>query len=229
MDTAVEQQTEAAEAKWREMWREGPQRLRWDHIPLQYGDAAPDLELRSTSGDPVRLSETWAHGPALLLFWRHFGCRCGMARGRALVAEYGSYIEAGATVVVIGQGEPERAAAYASKFKLPCPVLSDPARAAYAAFGLVEGTPSQILFDAPDAFLRCDYDAGVGLQDARRALGDPMVDSPWQLPGEFVIDGHGIVRLAYRYQHCEDYPNPSVLVAAIREAAGDGWQPGREG
>jgi peroxiredoxin len=150
-----------------------------------------------------------------------------MARGRALGEEYAGFVEAGATVVIIGQGEPERAAAYAAKFKLPCPVLSDPTRAAYAAFGLVEGTPSQILFDAPDAFLRCDYDAGLGLQDARRALGDPMVDSPWQLPGEFVVDADGIVRLAYRYQHCEDYPNPLVLVAAIREATGDGWQPGR--
>ncbi len=54
-----------------------------------------------------------------------------------------------------------------------------------------------------------------------------MVDSPRQLPGEFVVDADGIVRPAYRYQICEDYPNPLVLVAAIREATGDDWQPGR--
>jgi len=38
------------------------------------------------------------------------------------------------------------------------------------------------------------------------------------LPGEFVVDNKGVVRLAYRYQYCEDWPNPLVLVAAIKEA-----------
>jgi hypothetical protein len=34
-----------------------------------------------------------------------------------------------------------------------------------------------------------------------------------------VIDRSGTVRLAYRYQYCEDFPNPLVLVAGIKEAA----------
>jgi hypothetical protein len=42
------------------------------------------------------------------------------------------------------------------------------------------------------------------------------VDSPWQMPGEFVVDGDGIIRLAYRYQYCEDWPDPRVLTAAVR-------------
>jgi hypothetical protein len=44
------------------------------------------------------------------------------------------------------------------------------------------------------------------------------VDSPWQLPGEFVVDRGGTIRLAYRYQYCEDFPDWLVLAAAIREA-----------
>jgi peroxiredoxin len=92
----------ATEARWREMRRAGPQRLRWDRVPLQFGDEAPDLVLRSTSGDAIRLSEIWANGPALLLFWRHFGCRCGMARATALGEEYPTYRDAGPRVVVIG-------------------------------------------------------------------------------------------------------------------------------
>jgi hypothetical protein len=45
-----------------------------------------------------------------------------------------------------------------------------------------------------------------------------MVDNPWLLPGEFVIDRAGRVVLAYRYNYCEDFPDPRVLYAALREA-----------
>lgn len=41
----------------------------------------------------------------------------------------------------------------------------------------------------------------------RRAGGRPLVDSPWQRPGEFVIDTDGVLRLTHRYQYCEDYPD----------------------
>ncbi|MCJ2532042.1 MAG: hypothetical protein LN413_07070 [Candidatus Thermoplasmatota archaeon] len=44
------------------------------------------------------------------------------------------------------------------------------------------------------------------------------MDSPWQRPGEFVVDRGGILRLTYRYQYCEEYPDPRVLVTAIRAA-----------
>ena len=120
--------------------------------------------------------------------------------------------------MVIGQGEPERSAAYAQKHGLPGPVLCDPTYRVYEAYDLLEGKPSQIVFDAPDEFLQCDYEAGVKLQQSRRGTERATVDSPWQLPGEFVVDRAGTIRLAYRYQYCEDWPNPLVLTAAIKEA-----------
>jgi hypothetical protein len=69
----TEQDQSQAEQKWLEAWRAGPQRLRWDHVPLQVGDAAPDLELTDHTGQTRRLSTYWQNGPALILFWRHFG------------------------------------------------------------------------------------------------------------------------------------------------------------
>jgi hypothetical protein len=39
------------------------------------------------------------------------------------------------------------------------------------------------------------------------------------LPGEFVVDRAGVIRLAYRYQYCEDFPNPLVLTTAIQLTA----------
>ncbi len=98
-------------------------------------------------------------------------------------------------------------------------MLCDPTRSVYEAYGLLEGKPSQIVFDAPDEFLRVDAEAGARLQQSRHGTPRAAVNSPWQLPGEFVIDCVGNVRLAHRYQHCEDWPNPLVLIAALKESA----------
>jgi len=215
----LERQIEAAEDRWREAWKRGPTRLRWDAIPVQVGDQAPDLMLASsTEGNQVVLSNLWADGPALILFWRHYGCGCGIERAERLRKEHADYEAAGATVTVIGQAEPARSAVYAAKHSLPCLVLCDPEQDAYDAYGLVEGKPSQVLFGASDELLNGDYDAGMALADKRRELGRPFVDNPWLLPAEFVIDRKGKIVLAYRYQYCEDFPNPLVHIAAIKEA-----------
>jgi hypothetical protein len=42
------------------------------------------------------------------------------------------------------------------------------------------------------------------------------------MPGEFVVQRDGIIRLAYHYQYCEDYPNHLVLMAAIKKASAAG-------
>jgi peroxiredoxin len=209
-----------AEESWLQSWQRGPTRLRWTSVPLQVGDAAPDLELQDMNGVAVHLRDTWREGPALLLFWRHYGCSCGRDRALRLKTEHESYVRLGAKVVVIGQAGPDRTRLYAQKNELPCDVFCDPERQAYEQYGLLEGQPSQIVFDAPDEFLRRDYEAGRQLQQSRRGTDTVPVDSPWQLASEFVIDSSGTVRLAYRYQHCEDWPDPRVLIASIKDAGG---------
>ncbi|MBI4415393.1 MAG: AhpC/TSA family protein [Euryarchaeota archaeon] len=216
---ALEQLVKAAEEEWLEHWKRGPTRTRVANAP-QIGDRAPDLELEDFRGKRVRLSDFWRDRPALLLFWRHYGCGCGLERSKRLAAEYTDYVAAGANVVIVGQGEPERARAYAKKYGLPpCPILCDPAFHAYIAYGLPEAVPAQILYDAPEDLQRCELEAGLRFIAARREMGRPLVDNPWQLPGEFVVDASGTIRLAYRYQYCEDFPDPRVHVTAIMDAA----------
>ena len=223
MSSIPEEQMQAAKKEWLDGWKQGPQRLRWNKIPLQVGDAAPEFKLSNSHGEQFRLSTSWQDRPALILFWRHYGCGCGIDRAAMLSREWDSYQDAGANVLIIGQGEPERAAAYAKKYELPeLPILCDPDFAAYEEYGLVEGKPSQILFDAPDKFLDRDLEAGLNLVEERQKLGRPLVDNSWMLPGEFVIDQQGIVRLAYRYNYCEDFPDVRVLLAAIRESGLEG-------
>ena len=221
MTSLTDKQIKAAESEWLDLWKQGPTRLRWTEVPLQVGDLAPDFELKDTSGQLVHLRDFWSKGPALILFWRHYGCSCGVDRAKLLKNEYADYIKLGASVVVIGQGDPERSKDYSEKHDIPCPVLCDPTYQVYEAYDLLEGKPSQIIYDAPDEYLRIDYETGAQLQQSRQGTEGALVDSPWQLPGEFVVDQSGIIRLAHRYQHCEDWPNPSILIPAIKESI---WQ-----
>lgn len=220
MTDRTDQLVEAAEARWRAGWASGPTRLRWASLPPQLGDPAPDAVLRDHQGRSVRLSSLWAERPLLVLFWRHFGCSCGIDRAGKLRSELPDYRAVGGDVVIVGQGEPERASRYRERQQLDVAILCDPDKATYQAFGLLQGTPAQILFDASDELLRCEAAAGLDLAASRHGTDRAFVDDPWQLPGEFVVDRDGVIRYAHRYGWCEDYPDPRVHLAAIREAAG---------
>lgn len=213
----VEEQQMAAEREWLNAWLSGPKRTTWTKIPPQPGDAASDLALSDASGHIRRLSEFWQERPVLLLFLRHFGCSCLAERWEKLRDEVAAFETASAKVVAIGQGEPERTAEVARRRGYPFPVLSDPARRAYEAFGLLEGSAAQILHDF--VWKPNDRETGEKLISSRRGTERALVDNPWQLPGEFVIAPGGRLVHAHRYQYCEDFPPKTVLLGAIAAAA----------
>lgn len=217
-------ETDAAVGDWLAHWAKGPTRQRWTELPPQLGDLAPSPHLADArTGDLVELASTWRQHPALLLFWRHFGCTCGRARAARLRDEHDAYVAAGARIVLIGQGEPDRARVYAKANAIPDDValLCDPDERAYRAFGLREGGPIEVLFDAPDGYLRCDPELGREMAEARLLAGRPNVDNPWLLPGEFVVASDGRIVSAYHFGYCEHWIDPRVNVAAIRFATGE--------
>lgn len=214
--TIVDDQQAAAEREWLEAWLTGPRRWRWTAVPPQTNDPAPDVALPDATGAVRRLSEFWGERPALLIFLRHFGCSCLAERWDRLRDEVAEYAGAGAQIVAVGQGEPERTAAVAQRRGYPFPVLCDPDRRAYEAYGLPEGSVAQILHDF--AWKPDDRETGEQWVTSRRGTERALVDNPWQLPGEFVISTRGIIIHAHRYQYCEDFPPRTVLLGAIAAA-----------
>lgn len=212
--TVLAELISSAERRWLESWTAGP-----TEDPgrcLLEGELAPDCTLLDHTGASRRLSEFWTTGAALVLFWRHFGCGCGVARAERLKAECAQYQEAGLELVIVAQGEPPRAAVYRDEHELPCPVLCDPDGTIYRAYGIGHWQVERVLFDAPAEYWSHPRDLGVAFQDARRAGGRPPVDDPWRAVAEFVVGGDGRIRLTYAYQHCEDFPEPRVLTTAAR-------------
>ena len=206
--------TEAAEKEWLETWVAGPGEKR---SKLLYpGTSAPEHELLDHTGISRRLSSFWSDGSALLMFWRHFGCGCGLDRSSRLIEEYADYLAAGINPVIIGQGEPERAAAYREKYGIPCPILCDPEFSAYSAYGLANFGVEQVLYDAPEETWCHSMEIGVDFQEARRAMSRPLVDNPWLSTGEFLVLPSGKIRTSYAYQYCSDYPDPRVFLTAAK-------------
>ncbi len=87
------------------------------------------------------------------------------------------------------------------------PLLADPAGKAYAAYGLRRG-----------GFRRL-----FGLAVLGRALGatlrghiaGPPAGDPFLMPGVFVIDPDGRVRLAHYARHIADHPPVDVILGAL--------------
>ena len=206
--------TEAAEEEWLETWIAGPGDKR--SKLLDTGTSAPDLKLLDNTGASCQLSSLWSEGPALLMFWRHFGCGCGVDRAARLNEEYADYRAAGINPVIIGQGEPERAAAYKEEHKIEGTIICDPDFKAYSAFGLSNFGIEQLLYDAPEETWCHSKEIGLEFQEARRAINRPLVDNPWLSPGEFLVDKSGTIRVSYTYQFCENFPDPRIFLTATK-------------
>ena len=207
-------QQEAAEARWLAAWLAGPTRTRWETVPVQVGDVAPDLILPDTAGRPRQLAEFWRERPALVLFLRHLGCSCTAERRDRLHDELPAYELAGAAVVAITQGDPERTRAVAEARGYPLPILCDPKRVAYERYGILEGTPAQLLHDFP--WKPNDRESGDKLVGSRRGTERAVMDDPWQLHADVLIAPSGRIAYIHRAQYCEDFPAKTVILGAIQ-------------
>ncbi|MFV2063981.1 MAG: peroxiredoxin-like family protein [Chloroflexota bacterium] len=213
---------EAAEETWIGEFLEGPTRTRWSGLPIQAGDAAPDLSLPDTSGTQRRFSEWWQEGPLHLVFLRHYGCGCLANRWEELQPALEKIGRAGAVTVAVSQAEPARSRPLAERRGYTFPVLSDPSRDAYAAYGLLDGVVATVFHD--EQWAPGDRAAADKLTASRRGSERALVDHAWQLPGEFVIAQGGRIVLAHRAQHCEDFPPTGVLLGAIAAAQSQAGQ-----
>lgn len=177
------------------------------------GDPAPDVRLLEVTGRPIPLSTFWEASPAVLVFLRYFGCPFCQAQVVTLRDDRERFVEAGAALVLIGQGSVDEATAFAERKRLPFPCLVDPTRTAYRAYGLSAGRPGQVFGPAvAGPFLRVN----IHRETRQRGLHG---GSFMQMPGTFVVDRGGLLRLCHRNRTVADSPSNLVLLEMIRGLA----------
>jgi peroxiredoxin len=101
-------------------------------------------QLRDTTGASLTLGTLWRWQATVLLFVRHFGCifcREQLAEAEAHMMELN---ELGARLVVIGNGSPAEARAFAEEMGTEAEVLTDPERVSYCAVGMKRSVRSSL-------------------------------------------------------------------------------------
>ena len=222
-------ETEAAGRQWQDRWASGPRRTRWTTLPVQaLADTAPSLDLVDARlGRAVPLSSAWSDGPALLLFWRHFGCSPRPRPGRA-PDRRAARVSRGRRVRHAdrpGRAGPD--ARVRGRYTIPDEVrlLVRPRRARLRGVRVARGDAGRgaVRRAGRVPALRHGRRAGRCSRPARRPAR-PMVDNPWLLPGEFVVAQDGSLVTTYRFQFCEHWIDPRVNVAATAPPRARSWQ-----
>jgi peroxiredoxin len=151
---------------------------------LQAHACAPDFELPDSTGKLVRLSTLLERGSVIVTFYRGGWCPfCDLQLHayQTVLAEIHGH---GAELVAISPQTPDYALSDVEKKQLTFPVLTDLGNAVARRYGLV-------------------YSLSESLRALQTQFGNPIPkfngDDSWELPmpGTFVLDRGGVVRLAH--------------------------------
>ncbi len=150
---------------------------------LQLGARAPDFTLPDAHGKPVTLSALLAKGPAVVTFYRGGWCPFCDLQLRAYPGVLGAVHDLGAELVAISPRTPDYALSDVEKKQLTFPLLTDTGNRVAREFKLI--------FTLSDALRKLQTHFGSVLP---RFNGDHSWELP--MPGTFVLDRHGVVKLA---------------------------------
>ncbi len=173
------------------------------------GDPARDVLLRDAMARRSHLADLWVgtSRALVLVFLRQYGCPLCREQVAALRDRYDAFRAEGIAVAAIGQGTPQDARRFGEQLSVPFPILSDVDRSAFATYGLMDGTVEQVYSPTPGLRLAAAMLHGH--------LPHRTIGSVRQLPGTFVIDRNGIIRMAHPGLHAADVPEIGTLLPRI--------------
>jgi peroxiredoxin len=169
---------------------------------LQVGAIAPDFSLPDARGGIVSLSSLLAKGPVVVTFYRGGWCPFCDLQLRVYQAALPAIRKSGAELVAISPQTPDYAQADVDKKELTFPVLTDARNAVARRYGLV-------------------FALSEALKSLQTGFGNPIPkfngDDSWELPmpGTFVLDRTGAVRLAHVDPNYTVRLEPAAILAAL--------------
>ena len=178
---------------------------------LNFNQPAPDVELLSVAGQPVRISSLWQGKVLVLAFTRHFGCpQCKEMLDR-LVNFNPALSAKGLALAIITQGTPEQTRIFCQERAPGIVCLADPERKAYQAFFLGSTTWLASVFSP--TVIRSNRK--LALEKGWKPELPPAGQDALQMSGLFVIGPDGRIRLPYYYDDITDHPSLDLLVGGV--------------
>jgi peroxiredoxin len=186
--------------------------------PPERADELADVVLPDHETRAVRLGDLWRNGPAVIVWLRQFGCPFCRAYAVQLNRARGRFDDAGASLVLIGQGTPRDAASFRRRLHIDLPVLADRDRVSYLASGTKLATLDELIGAAVVAR------AVAAMARQRVILGRNTADEA-QLGGTIVVASDGQVPWAHLSEDASDMAPAGEILAALRGIA---WRARRD-
>ena len=113
-------------------------------------------------------------------------------------------------MVLVSMGTVEESATFEKKFDIPFPMISDPDRLLYQAFGLNQISTLELL--SLSVAIK-----GILAIVRGHTIGIPVGDVR-QLPGVFIINTDGQIVYSYFAKDPSDHPNLDTILEAVKKA-----------
>jgi peroxiredoxin len=171
-------------------------------------DALAEITLPDQDGYQVRLRDLWRDGPATIVWVRQFGCPFCRAYAVELNRARASFAEAGARLVLIGQGTPEDARRFRRHLGVDLQILTDLDRVTYLWAGTKLATLDELI--GPLVVGR----GLIRMARHRVFIGHNTADEA-QLGGSIVVMPDGRVPFTHISRDASDVARPADLLAAV--------------
>ncbi len=164
-------------------------------MALSIGALAPPITIPDFSGRQVDTTSMTGR-PLLISFYRYASCPLCNLRMRALMLDYADLHARGLQFVAVFQSSASAISEYISRHDVPFPIIADPDRALYRAFGVESKWSALFSLGA----------MGKALLAAKHGFLPGRIDGDLHgRPADFLIDETGHVALAHYGQRIDDH------------------------
>jgi peroxiredoxin len=170
---------------------------------LKAGAKAPDFSLPSATGETVSLSTLLQQGPVVLTFYRGSWCPYCNLQLHAYQQILAQIQSLGATLVAVSTQTPDNSLTIIEKQQLAFSVLTDAGNSVAREYGLVFKFSQNL----------CTQFKRNGL-DLEKFNGNDSWELP--MPGTFIIDRDGIIKLAFVDADFRHRLEPAALLESLQ-------------
>ncbi|MFA6448477.1 MAG: peroxiredoxin-like family protein [bacterium] len=174
---------------------------------LKVGQMAPDFTMDDATGGRFALSDYKGKGSVVLVFLRYAGCPICQLALADLKDAYDEFKARGAEVAAFVQSPPDTIKKSGDLSVFPFRLIPDPNETIYKLYGVAGGSFFDMLH--PQTVARGIQAVAHGHKQGK------MEGNQWQLPGDFIVDKEGVLKLARVGKNLADNLPPQQLLTYL--------------